>query len=78
MIGGRWPPDHCKSQLYGETNPRADLTWPNRKVILARYVLRAVLPALAAATRVWRDFFQTPTQVYREGYDLTCKGLDAS
>ena len=26
------------------------------------------LPPLAVATRVWRDFFPSPTQVYREGY----------
>ncbi|HET6467934.1 MAG TPA: sugar phosphate isomerase/epimerase family protein [Geminicoccaceae bacterium] len=26
------------------------------------------LPALAAATRVWRDFFPNPEQVYREGF----------
>jgi D-psicose/D-tagatose/L-ribulose 3-epimerase len=32
------------------------------------------LPPLAAATRVWRDFFPAPTQVYGEGYDLIRKG----
>lgn len=26
------------------------------------------LPALAAATRVWRDFFPSPEEVYRSGY----------
>jgi D-psicose/D-tagatose/L-ribulose 3-epimerase len=26
------------------------------------------LPALAAATRVWRDFFPSPEHVYTEGY----------
>jgi D-psicose/D-tagatose/L-ribulose 3-epimerase len=36
------------------------------------------LPPLAAATRVWRDFFPAPTQVYREGYDLIRKGWDAA
>lgn len=28
------------------------------------------LPALAAATRVWRDFFPSREQVYREGHDF--------
>ncbi len=28
------------------------------------------VPALAAATRVWRDFFPSPEQVYREGLAL--------
>ena len=36
------------------------------------------LPPLAAATRVWRDFFPTPTQVYRDGYDLIRNGWDAA
>ncbi len=35
------------------------------------------LPPLAAATRVWRDFFPTPTQVYREGYAVIRNGWDA-
>ena len=26
------------------------------------------LPELAAATRVWRDFFTSPEEVYTEGY----------
>jgi D-psicose/D-tagatose/L-ribulose 3-epimerase len=34
------------------------------------------LPPLAAATRVWRDFFPTPTQVYREGYKFIRSGWD--
>jgi D-psicose/D-tagatose/L-ribulose 3-epimerase len=36
------------------------------------------LPPLAAATRVWRDFFPAPTQVYREGYKLIRDGWDAA
>jgi D-psicose/D-tagatose/L-ribulose 3-epimerase len=28
------------------------------------------LPELAAATRVWRDFFSSPEEVYSDGYDL--------
>jgi D-psicose/D-tagatose/L-ribulose 3-epimerase len=32
------------------------------------------LPALAAATRVWRDFFPTPESVYREGFKQMKKG----
>jgi D-psicose/D-tagatose/L-ribulose 3-epimerase len=36
------------------------------------------LPELAAATRVWRDFFPTPTQVYREGYKVIRGGWDAA
>lgn len=28
------------------------------------------LPDLAAATRVWRDFFSSPEEVYTEGYEL--------
>jgi D-psicose/D-tagatose/L-ribulose 3-epimerase len=36
------------------------------------------LPPLAAATRVWRDFFPTPTEVYREGYKLIRDGWDAA
>lgn len=28
------------------------------------------LPALAAATRVWRDFFSSPEEVYTEGYKV--------
>ena len=33
------------------------------------------LPDLAAATRVWRDFFPTTEQVYEEGIALTKKAL---
>jgi D-psicose/D-tagatose/L-ribulose 3-epimerase len=36
------------------------------------------LPPLAAATRVWRDFFPSPTQVYREGYTLIRDGWAAA
>jgi D-psicose/D-tagatose/L-ribulose 3-epimerase len=36
------------------------------------------LPPLAAATRVWRDFFPAPTEVYREGYKLIRHGWDAA
>jgi D-psicose/D-tagatose/L-ribulose 3-epimerase len=32
------------------------------------------LPQLAAATRVWRDFFPEPAQVYREGYEIIADG----
>jgi D-psicose/D-tagatose/L-ribulose 3-epimerase len=38
--------------------------------------LRTRLAPLAAATRVWRDFFTTPTQVYREGYKFIRSGWD--
>lgn len=34
------------------------------------------LPELAAATRVWRDFAESPEAVYREGYDTIRKGWD--
>lgn len=34
------------------------------------------LPQLAAATRVWRDLFPNPEQVYREGYTLIRKAWD--
>jgi D-psicose/D-tagatose/L-ribulose 3-epimerase len=36
---------------------------------------RAV-PELAAATRVWRDFFASPEEVYTEGYALIRKAWD--
>lgn len=36
------------------------------------------LPKLASATRVWRDFFPSPTQVYREGFDLIRRGWSDS
>jgi D-psicose/D-tagatose/L-ribulose 3-epimerase len=32
------------------------------------------LPALAAATRVWRDLSPNPEQVYEEGFEVICKG----
>jgi D-psicose/D-tagatose/L-ribulose 3-epimerase len=35
------------------------------------------LPPLAAATRVWRDFFPSPAQVYREGFTLIRDGWAA-
>lgn len=35
------------------------------------------LPALAAATRVWRDFFPDPEQVYTEGYQLIREAWDS-
>jgi D-psicose/D-tagatose/L-ribulose 3-epimerase len=35
------------------------------------------LPALAAATRVWRDFFPSPESVYREGIRNIRKGWSA-
>ena len=35
------------------------------------------LPALAAATRVWRDFFASEEEVYTEGYDLIRRAWDA-
>jgi len=34
------------------------------------------LPDLAAATRVWRDFFSSPEEVYTEGYALIKSTLD--
>jgi D-psicose/D-tagatose/L-ribulose 3-epimerase len=33
------------------------------------------LPDLAAATRVWRDFFSSPEEVYTEGYQLIKSAL---
>ncbi len=36
------------------------------------------LPDLAAATRVWRDFFSSPEEVYTEGYRLIRDTLDAA
>lgn len=36
------------------------------------------LPDLAAATKVWRDFAETPEAVYREGYRHIRKGLGRS
>lgn len=36
------------------------------------------LPDLAAATKVWRDFAETPEAVYREGYAHIRKGWDAA
>lgn len=36
------------------------------------------LPPLASATRVWRDFFPTPVEVYTEGYRLIRSGWDAA
>jgi D-psicose/D-tagatose/L-ribulose 3-epimerase len=35
------------------------------------------LPDLAAATRVWRDFFPTTEQVYLEGIDLIKKSWNS-
>jgi D-psicose/D-tagatose/L-ribulose 3-epimerase len=36
------------------------------------------LPALAAATKVWRDFAESPEAVYRNGYAHIRKGWDAA
>ena len=36
------------------------------------------LPALAAATRVWRDFAESPAAVYRDGYTHIRHGWDAA
>jgi D-psicose/D-tagatose/L-ribulose 3-epimerase len=36
------------------------------------------LPALAAATRVWRDLHDSPEQVYREGFKTIRNGWDAA
>lgn len=36
------------------------------------------LPELAAATRVWRDFAESPEAVYREGYRTIRDGWDAA
>ena len=38
----------------------------------------AALPDLAAATRVWRDFFPNREQVYTEGYAVIRKAWDAA
>ncbi len=36
------------------------------------------VPELAAATRVWRDFFASPEEVYTEGYELIRESWDAA
>jgi D-psicose/D-tagatose/L-ribulose 3-epimerase len=36
------------------------------------------LPALAAATKVWRDFAESPQAVYRDGYTHIRRGWDAA
>jgi D-psicose/D-tagatose/L-ribulose 3-epimerase len=36
------------------------------------------LPELAAATRVWRDFAESPEAYYREGYKCIREGWDAA
>ena len=36
------------------------------------------LPALAAATKVWRDFAESPEAVYREGYAHIRNGWEAA
>jgi D-psicose/D-tagatose/L-ribulose 3-epimerase len=36
------------------------------------------LPALAAATKVWRDFAESPEAVYREGFGHIRRGWDAA
>lgn len=36
------------------------------------------LPALAAATKVWRDFAESPEAVYRDGFAHIRKGWDAA
>ena len=36
------------------------------------------VPDLAAATRVWRDFFADPTEVYTEGYQLIRESWDGT
>ncbi len=36
------------------------------------------LPELAAATRVWRDFAESPEAYYREGYRCIRDGWDAA
>jgi D-psicose/D-tagatose/L-ribulose 3-epimerase len=36
------------------------------------------LPALAAATKVWRDFAESPRAVYRDGYTHIRRGWDAA
>ncbi|MEM9427772.1 MAG: sugar phosphate isomerase/epimerase [Pseudomonadota bacterium] len=36
------------------------------------------LPELAAATRVWRDFAESPEAYYRDGYDCIRNGWDAA
>ncbi|HZB06281.1 MAG TPA: TIM barrel protein, partial [Thermoleophilaceae bacterium] len=33
------------------------------------------LPDLAAATRIWRDLFESPEAVYREGFEHIRRGL---
>ncbi len=36
------------------------------------------LPELAAATRVWRDFAESPEAYYRDGYELILEGWNAA
>ena len=36
------------------------------------------LPELAAATRVWRDFAESPEAVYREGFRTIRDGWDGA
>ncbi len=36
------------------------------------------LPDLAAATKVWRDFAESPEAVYKEGFDHIARGLRAA
>ena len=36
------------------------------------------LPALAAATRVWSDFAESPEAVYRDGYKFIGRSWDAA
>jgi len=36
------------------------------------------LPALSAATKVWRDFAESPEAVYRDGYAHIRRGWDAA
>lgn len=38
----------------------------------------SALPDLAAATRVWRDFFPSPEEVYTKGYQLIRETWDAA
>ena len=33
------------------------------------------LPDLAAATRVWRDFFSSEEEVYKEGFEFICNQI---
>ena len=50
---------------------------PSALAILAKHFVGfgRGLPDLAAATKVWRDFAETPEAVYRDGYAHIAAGI---